>query len=257
MCPRSIVAFVACLGMATPGWTDEPPAPAQVPTPPAVSSPPPAAVRLVPFVPLQAAPRAIEEPGALLPALAREARRDARILLATGRHQAAHAAWRRAADASPGRAAIPAEAARRYAAARLHRVAFEWAREARRLEPARKDLVLLEARIAWTLGRADLALASVLDAAEGGDSAELWAFAAALRAESGDHEEAGEAYERALELDPTPSAWWLGRAIAAERSLRHDDARSAYRGALQRDLDEESRRFALERLNTLLERNLP
>ncbi len=255
--PRPIVAwFAACLGVATPGIGEEA-GPTAVPRLPAVSSAPPSAVPLVPRVPLEVSPRPFAEPGALLPTLAREARDDARALMAIGRYQAAHSAWRRAAAASPGQSAVPVEAARRFAAVRLHRVALEWTREARRLEPTREELVVLEAKLILAMDRPDLALASARQTAREGGSAELWAFAAALHAEKGDDERAAEAYEHALAIDAGPSAWWLGFAISAERSQRLVEARDAYRRALRRGLDEPERRFAVGRLNTLLRRDLP
>ncbi len=256
---RSAIALgcVACLGMAVVGQAEEVPAPATVPRLPAVSSPPPSQVPVVPLIPLETSPRAFAEPGALLTPLARDARKDARALMAIGRYQAAHFAWRRAANASPGQSAVPIEAARRYAAVRLHRVALEWTREALRIAPERADLVLLEAKLILAMDLPDLALAGVDESAREGDSAELWAFAAALHAEKGDDAQAADAYERALAIDDQRSAWWLGFAISAERSQRPADARDAYRSALRRGLDEPEHRFAVERLNALLRRNLP
>lgn len=69
---------------------------------------------------------------------------------------------------------------------------------------------------------------------EGGLAAADHALTGALLSQTGRHEEAVRAYRRALAADPGQGGWFLGLGLALEARGQPDEAKAAYRAALDR-----------------------
>jgi tetratricopeptide (TPR) repeat protein len=83
---------------------------------------------------------------------------------------------------------------------------------------------------------------------------EYHALLAALLQESGQYSDAAKVYIRLLQIDPTPGIWWLGLAIAMDQTGNSEQAREAYRKALNRPRMEKNTRVYIEsRLEVLSE----
>jgi tetratricopeptide (TPR) repeat protein len=71
-----------------------------------------------------------------------------------------------------------------------------------------------------------------------------WALYASTQAKLGKPAEAALAYREALRLDSNQGNWWIGMAVALEKSNARADAGAAYQRALQTRLSGELREFA-------------
>jgi MSHA biogenesis protein MshN len=77
------------------------------------------------------------------------------------------------------------------------------------------------------------------------------ALMGALLSQMQRHEEASQAYQRALAADPSQGGWLLGQGLALEAQGRVEEARIAYRHALERgQFKPEVTRFLRERSDT-------
>lgn len=88
------------------------------------------------------------------------------------------------------------------------------------------------ARTALADGRPDAALLALADTP--GDSAEHDALEAAALQQLGRHDDAEQAYRRALRREPDIGAWWAGLGISLDASGRGDEALGAFREAQRR-----------------------
>lgn len=96
------------------------------------------------------------------------------------------------------------------------------------------------------LQRGDFAQAGgILKAALGKHpEAANWALYASTQAKLGKPAESALAYREALRLDPSQGNWWIGLAVALEKSNARADAGAAYQRALQTRLSGELRDYA-------------
>ncbi len=78
-----------------------------------------------------------------------------------------------------------------------------------------------------------------------------WSLYASTLAKLEQANEAAQAYREALRLDPTQGNWWIGMAVALERSGVMSEAGAAYQRALQTRLSVEMRDFAQQRTREL------
>ena len=78
-----------------------------------------------------------------------------------------------------------------------------------------------------------------------------WALYAGTLAKLEQPNESAQAYREALQLDPTQGNWWIGMAVALERSNAMPEAGAAYQRALQTRLSVEMRDFAQQRTREL------
>jgi MSHA biogenesis protein MshN len=81
-----------------------------------------------------------------------------------------------------------------------------------------------------------------------------WALYASTVAKLGKPAESAQAYREALRLDPNQGNWWIGMAVALEKSNAKADAGAAYQRALQTRLSGELREFAEQKARSLAER---
>lgn len=119
--------------------------------------------------------------------------------------------------------------------------------------PNNARLVMLKARIYEESNRPDEALRVLKGVrAELPQHTDLVTLRAALANETGDYREAAASYQALVDWRPTNGVWWLGLAIARDYLDEPLTARAAYREALNDpELNEDSRRFALQRLEAL------
>lgn len=78
-----------------------------------------------------------------------------------------------------------------------------------------------------------------------------WALYAGTLTKLEQASESAQAYREALRLDPAQGNWWIGMAVALERSGAIADAAASYQRALQTRLSVEMRDFALQRTREL------
>ena len=106
------------------------------------------------------------------------------------------------------------------------------------------------------LQRGDIAQASgILKTALGKHpDAANWALYASTQAKLGKPTESALAYREALRLDANQGNWWIGMAVALEKSNAKVDAAAAYQRALQTRLSGELREFAEQKARSLAER---
>lgn len=119
--------------------------------------------------------------------------------------------------------------------------------------PNNTRLVMLKARIYEESNRPEEALRVLKGVrAELPQNAELIALRGALANEIGDYAEAAGSYRALVDWRPTNGVWWLGLGIAHDYLSEPLVAMAAYREALNDpNLNEDSRRFALQRLEAL------
>ncbi|MGX5913119.1 tetratricopeptide repeat protein [Aliidiomarina sp. Khilg15.8] len=119
--------------------------------------------------------------------------------------------------------------------------------------PNNARLVMLKARIYEESNRPDEAL-RVLKGVRATlpQHADLVTLRGALANETGDYREAAASYQALVDWRPTNGVWWLGLGIARDYLEEPLAARAAYSEALNDpNLNEDSRRFALQRLEAL------
>jgi MSHA biogenesis protein MshN len=106
------------------------------------------------------------------------------------------------------------------------------------------------------LQRGDFAQAgSILKTSLGKHSdATNWALYASTQAKLDKPGESALAYREALRLDSNQGNWWIGMAVALEKSNARADAGAAYQRALQTRLGGELREFAEQKTRSLAER---
>jgi MSHA biogenesis protein MshN len=81
---------------------------------------------------------------------------------------------------------------------------------------------------------------------------ELFALAAALYQQQRDYDNSIRVYQRALQMQPQQSHWWMGIGISLEGAGKPSEAKSAYEEAIKRGaLTRESRQYVEQRLSAL------
>lgn len=98
---------------------------------------------------------------------------------------------------------------------------------------AQPVLAIAAGRLLVDLGRREDALDWLKRGRESAQPADF-ALMGALYAQSQRHEEAVMAYQRALAVDASQGGWFLGLGVSLEASGHRDEARIAYRRALER-----------------------
>lgn len=157
---------------------------------------------------------------------------DAQALQRAGRYDAAIGQYRQALERNPGMAGarirlagLLQEKGQAGAALTLLQTGFE--------QRADDGLAIAAGRLLADLGQRDTAL-DWLQRGEAGLRPADHALMGALLSQASRHEAAGRAYQRALAADPGQGGWLLGLGLAMEAQGRRDEARAAYRNALER-----------------------
>jgi MSHA biogenesis protein MshN len=171
---------------------------------------------------------------------------DAQTLRRAGRLDAAIGKYRQALGRDPGAApariqlaGILQERGEADAALALLKSGYE--------QRADDTLAIAAGRLLADLGQRDEALGWLARAPAGLRPADH-ALTGALLSQAGRHEEASRAFQRALAADPAQGGWLLGLGLALEAQGRTDEARVAYRNALERgQFTPDVARFLLER----------
>lgn len=122
--------------------------------------------------------------------------------------------------------------------------------------PAHASFILLLARIYFDYG-ADLKALTLLENSrqDAEANADYQAFMATLYQRAGRHQEAIQAYSRALSLSPREDKWWVGLGISLEAEQKWGGARNAYqRAAASGTLDRNLISYAQQRMAALKNR---
>jgi len=175
---------------------------------------------------------------------------DARALRRAGKLDAAIGKYRQALDRNPGMtnartqlARLLQESGQADAALSLLKTGYE--------QRADDGLAIATGRLLADLGQPDEAL-GWLARGQGGLRPADHALMGALLSQVNRHEEASRAYQRALAADPNQGGWLLGLGLALEAQGRVEEARTAYRNALERgQFKAEVIRFLRERSGLL------
>jgi len=157
---------------------------------------------------------------------------DAQTLRRAGKFDEAIGKYRQALARNPGMANARIQLARLQqergqadAALSLLKAGFE--------QRADDGLAIAIGRLLADLGQRDEALGWLARGQAGLRPADH-ALMGALLSQAQNHEEAGRAYQRALAADPSQGGWLLGLGLALEAQGRMEEARTAYRNALER-----------------------
>ncbi len=157
---------------------------------------------------------------------------EAQLLRRSGKDDAAMGKYRQVLERNPGMtgarlqlAGLLRETGQADAALSLLTAGFE--------QRADDRLAIAAARLLADQGQREAALAWLQRGQTGLRPADH-ALMGALLSQAHRHEEASEAYRRALAADPGHGGWQLGLGLALEAQGRLDEARAAYRTALER-----------------------
>ncbi|MDP1645875.1 MAG: tetratricopeptide repeat protein [Thiobacillus sp.] len=175
---------------------------------------------------------------------------DAQTLRRAGKFDAAIGKYRQALERNPGMtnartqlARLLQESGQADAALSLLKTGFE--------QRADGGLAIATGRLLADLGQKDEALGWLVRG-QGGLRPADHALMGALLSQAYRHEEASRAYQRALAADPNQGGWLLGLGLALEAQGRVEEARMAYRNALERgQFKPEVIRFLRERSGLL------
>jgi MSHA biogenesis protein MshN len=155
---------------------------------------------------------------------------DAQVLHRAGKADAAMGKYRHALERNPGMAAARLQLARLLqeagqvdAAVALLKAGFE-------LRPDDR-LAIAAGRLLADLGQREAAL-DWLQRGQAGLRPADHALMGALLSQAHRHEEASRAYQRALAVDAGQGGWLLGLGLSLEAQGRVDEARTAFRSAL-------------------------
>jgi Tfp pilus assembly protein PilF len=122
-----------------------------------------------------------------------------------------------------------------------------------KIHPEYAQFSLLHARLLVDQGDTAAAI-TALEQAMGHSEPQpdLFALAAALYQQQHNYDKSIQAYQRALQMQPQQSHWWMGIGISLEGAGKPTEAKSAYEEALQRGaLTKESRQYVEQRLSAL------
>ena len=120
------------------------------------------------------------------------------------------------------------------------------------LHPENGRLALLLARLLAEQGDNSRAIYTLEQAMGSSGQAELFALAAALYQQREDYRKSISAYQRALQLQPQQSHWWMGLGISLEGDGKQSEAKTAYTEALKRGmLDGQPKSYVMQRLQAL------
>jgi Tfp pilus assembly protein PilF len=122
-----------------------------------------------------------------------------------------------------------------------------------KLHPEHAQFSLLHARLLAEQGQTTAAIASLEQAMNNSEpQPELFALAAALYQQQRDYDNSIRVYQRALQMQPQQSHWWMGIGISLEGAGKPSEAKSAYEEAIKRGaLTRESRQYVEQRLSAL------
>lgn len=122
-----------------------------------------------------------------------------------------------------------------------------------RLVPRHSGFAMLLARMQVSRNELDAAWATIqLSLPYASSDAEYIGFAAALVQRLKRHAEAIEYYSKALALKPRHAVWLMGMGISLRAEQRHDEARDAFRQALEQNtLNAELKAFVQQQLKEL------
>ena len=196
-----------------------------VPSAPAVATP------QADQVPRQSAPAVVKSMAELSPeAEAQHHYDDAQVLRRVGKADAAIGKYRLALERNPAMAAARLQLARLLQEQGRAEAALALLKSGFELRPD-DGLAIATGRLLVDLGQRDAAL-DWLRRGQAGLRAADHALMGALLAQAHRYEEASRAYQRALAADPGQGGWLLGLGLSLEAQGRADEARAAFRSAL-------------------------
>lgn len=157
---------------------------------------------------------------------------EAQMLRRAGKLDAAIGRYRQALERSPGMAGARLQLARLLQETGQADAALSLLRAGYELR-ADDGLAIVTGRLLADLGQQAAAL-DWLQRGQAGLRPADHALMGALLSQAHRHEEAGRAYQRALAAEPGQGGWLLGLGLALEAQGRLEEARTAYRNALDR-----------------------
>ncbi|MBW8329833.1 MAG: tetratricopeptide repeat protein [Thiobacillus sp.] len=182
---------------------------------------------------LQAEPAVVKNMTVLSPeAEAQQHYDDAQALRRAGKQDAAMGKYRQALERNPGMTGARLQLAGLLQAKGQADAALELLKAGFELR-ADDGLAIAAGRQLADLGQREAAL-DWLQRGQAGLRPADHALMGALLSQGHRHEEASRAYQRALAADPGQGGWLLGLGVSLEAQGRSDEARTAYRAALDR-----------------------
>lgn len=182
---------------------------------------------------LQAEPAVVKNMTVLSPeAEAQQHYDDAQALRRAGKQDAAMGKYRQALERNPGMTGARLQLAGLLQAKGQADAALELLKAGFELR-ADDGLAIAAGRQLADLGQREAAL-DWLQRGQAGLRPADHALMGALLSQAHRHEEASRAYQRALAADPGQGGWLLGLGVSLEAQGRSDEARTAYRAALDR-----------------------
>lgn len=119
------------------------------------------------------------------------------------------------------------------------------------LAPQAEEMRLMSARIYFEQGQARQAL-NMLTPVSNSQRVELLALLANIAAQLNEHQKAGDAYRKLLDIESSVGRWWLGLAVSLDSQGQFKQASNAYSQAIVTgNLSNSTMQFARQRLSEL------
>jgi len=152
-------------------------------------------------------------------------------LLQQGDQRGAESNWKKALDADPGHSRSRESLAILYLSQSRRIEAAAQLKQGLARQPSNSTLALIYARMQLDDSDTKGAVATLESAMRQPQSADFYAFLAAVYQQQRDFEKSIAAYQRALQMQPKQGVWWMGTGISMEGAGKKADALSAYKQA--------------------------